>query len=203
MTRIVDTLRAICLALDSAQARWALVGGVAVGMRAEPRNTRDVDVCVAVGSDEEAEALVYSLTALGYRQGTVIEQTAAGRLATVRLHPPGQGPRGVLVDLLFVSSGIESEVVDAAERLELIPNLIVPVASLGHLIALKVLARDDRRRPQDIIDLKALLTVADGNSLATAQLSTPSLSAAHQGAQKAKSPAPVETGARLSSSTRA
>lgn len=169
MTRILDTLRGICLALDSAQAQWALVGGLAVGMRAEPRNTRDVDVCLAVGSDAEAEALVYSLTGLGYRQGTVIEQTSLGRLATVRLHPPGQGPRGVLVDLLFASSGIEREVVGAAERLELLPSLVVPVASLAHLISLKVLARDDRRRPQDILDLKALLAVANGSDLATAR----------------------------------
>ena len=37
----------------------------------------------------------------------------------------------------------------------------MPVARLGHLIALKVLARDDRTRPQDRVDLAALLTRAD------------------------------------------
>jgi predicted nucleotidyltransferase len=169
MTRIVDTLRSIANALDSARAKWALVGGLAVGMRAEPRNTRDVDVCVAVASDSQAEALVFDLTGLGYRQGNVIEQVGAGRLATVRLHPPGQGPRGVLVDLLFASSGIEGEVVDAAERLELAQGLVVPVATIGHLVALKVLARDDRRRPQDQLDLKALLTVARAADLALAR----------------------------------
>jgi hypothetical protein len=36
----------------------------------------------------------------------------------------------------------------------------MPVARIGHLIALKVLSRDDTRRPQDLVDLRALLRVA-------------------------------------------
>jgi hypothetical protein len=40
MTRIVDTLRAICLALDAAQAGWALVGGLAVGMSGPMRKQK-------------------------------------------------------------------------------------------------------------------------------------------------------------------
>jgi hypothetical protein len=38
-------------------------------------------------------------------------------------------------------------------------GLRVPVASVGHLLALKLLSRDDRTRPQDWIDLGALLLV--------------------------------------------
>jgi hypothetical protein len=45
----------------------------------------------------------------------------------------------------------------------------VPVARLGHLIALKVLARDDRTRPQDRVDLAALLTQADAAALGEAR----------------------------------
>jgi len=37
----------------------------------------------------------------------------------------------------------------------------VPVARAGHLIALKILARDDERRPQDHVDLVALRAEAD------------------------------------------
>ena len=36
----------------------------------------------------------------------------------------------------------------------------MPIATTGHLIALKLLARDDRLRPQDFDDLKALLREA-------------------------------------------
>jgi len=55
----------------------------------------------------------------------------------------------VIVDLLFASSGIENEVVASADRLEVLPQLMVPVATTAHLIALKVLAG----RNQDLTDL--------------------------------------------------
>ncbi len=74
-----------------------------------------------------------------------------------------------VIDLLFASSGIEPELVDAAERLELLSNLTIPVARTGHLIALKVLSRDDVARPQDIVDLRALLRSASRADLARAR----------------------------------
>lgn len=43
--------------LDRVGVRWALIGGLAVSVRAEPRFTRDVDVAVAIDSDVEAEAV--------------------------------------------------------------------------------------------------------------------------------------------------
>jgi hypothetical protein len=43
------------------------------------------------------------------------------------------------------------------------------VATLAHLIALKILSRDDRTRPQDRVDLVALLTRADSTAIATAR----------------------------------
>ena len=95
--------------------------------------------------------------------------TSRGRLATVRLALAGADVRGAVVDLLFASSGIEPEVVAAADRIEAVPGFTVPVARLGHLIALKVLARDDRTRPQDRVDLAALLTQADAAGLGEAR----------------------------------
>ena len=90
-----------------------------------------------------------------------IEQESSGRLATVRLVPLGQGDDETVVDLLFASSGIEPEIVAAAESLQAAEGLRTPVARTSHLIALKVLSRDDRTRPQDRSDLAALLSYAD------------------------------------------
>lgn len=47
-----------------------------------------------------------------------------------------------------------------AERLEVLLGLEIPVATTGHLIAMKLLARDDRLRPTDADDLRALATIA-------------------------------------------
>jgi hypothetical protein len=43
------------------------------------------------------------------------------------------------------------------------------VARTGHLIALKVLSRDDVKRPQDIADLRALLAVVSPAELERAR----------------------------------
>jgi len=141
--------------------RYALVGGLAVSVRAEPRLTRDLDLAVAVEDDPDAEMLVRALVAEGYRTTAVVEHDTRGRLAAVRLVTPGGDAAGLVVDALFASSGIEAEIVAAAEPIEVLPGTFVPVAQVGHLIALKLLARDDRSRPQDADDLKALARVAD------------------------------------------
>lgn len=160
-----SALRRVGADLQNLGGSWALIGGLAVGARAEPRTTRDVDLAVAVASDREAEAIVFRLQALGYMILAVLEQKATGRLATVRLRPPGEREGGVIVDLLFASSGIEPEIIQAAEVLEIVPGLRAPVATVGHLMALKVLARDDRERPQDFDDLRALLVEAEARDL--------------------------------------
>lgn len=140
---------------------FAVVGGLAVSARTEPRFTRDVDLAVAVDDDAQAERLVRLLLPLGYRLLASVEQEATGRLATLRLVTPESNERGVVVDLLFASSGIEPEMVARAELLELFPGVRVPVARTEHLLALKVLSREDSRRPQDRQDLRSLLLVAD------------------------------------------
>lgn len=160
MNRLQVALADIAKILDERGVGWALIGGIAVSVRAEPRFTRDVDLAVSVVSDREAERLVGDLRGAGYEVLETVEQEKTGRFATARLLPPGGDPGGVIVDLLFASSGIEPEVVATAERLEVLPGLKVPVARLPELITLKLLARDDAARPQDAADLIALAPLA-------------------------------------------
>jgi len=160
VSRLEVVLRRIARDLADRGCPWALVGGLAVSIRTEPRFTRDVDLAVAVATDREAERLARDLQGAGYGVQAVVEQEGTERLATVRLVPPGEDPAGVVLDMLFASSGIEPEVVAAADCLEVLPGFRAPVATIGHLIALKILARDDRTRPQDRGDLVALVGVA-------------------------------------------
>jgi len=169
MNRLETALADIGKILDQQGFEWALVGGLAVSVRAEPRFTRDVALAVAVESDTEAERLVGDLRGVGYEILETVEQETTGRFATARLLPPGGDPGGVIVDLLFASSGIEPEVVASAEPLEVLPGLSVPVAGVPELIALKLLARDDAERPQDAGDLVALAPLATGEDLELAR----------------------------------
>lgn len=159
-TRLEGALRRASELLESLGHRWALIGGLAVSVRAEPRFTRDVDLAVAVDAEADAEQIVYDFQRAGFRVLKVLEHAGTDRLATVRLVPPGERTSGVIVDLLFGSSGIEPEIASAASRLTVLPGVEVPVATTGDLLALKVLARDDVERPQDILDIRALLAVA-------------------------------------------
>jgi hypothetical protein len=165
---LADGLRHALEALRAGRRSFALIGGLAVSARAEPRFTRDADFAVSVASDAEAEAVALDLVQRGYRLLTALEQDSRGRLAGLRMLSPAVRGTNVVVDLMFASSGIESEIVAAAEPLEIFSGLVVPVATKGHLIALKVLARDDEHRPQDRIDLRELLRVASDEDLAQA-----------------------------------
>jgi hypothetical protein len=152
--------------LDVLGVDHALVGGFAVSVWCEPRFTRDVDLVVAVEGDDTAERIVNALVRDGHEVLAVVEQETAARLASVRL---ALGGGDDLVDLLFASSGIEGEIAATSERIEVLPGLVLPVATVGHLIALKLLASDDRTRPQDAVDLRALMVVATAGDLVAAR----------------------------------
>jgi hypothetical protein len=167
MQAMHELIARIAADLVAVQARFAVVGGHAVSAWTEPRFTRDLDLAVAVADDRQAEALVGTLVARGYRIVALIEQETTGRLATVRLEH-ASAP-GVVVDLLFATAGIEPEVAGAARSLRVSAKLELPVATVGHLLALKTLSMDDEKRPQDRLDIAALLRVATAEDLRVAE----------------------------------
>lgn len=152
-------LRAFKGDISQLGARWALVGGFAVNARGYGRFTTDIDVVAAVVDDSEAEQLVFRLQRLGYELAAQLEQTAASRLSTVRLRSPHSGETPILVDIIFATTGIESEVVGSAKMEAVFRGLSLPVATLGHLVAMKVLSASEARQ-HDFLDLQALLAVA-------------------------------------------
>lgn len=147
-------LHDIAQRLAARGVRFALVGGLAVSVRAEVRFTQDVDIAVAVASDAEVEALVRDLGRDGFALVAVVEQDERKRLAIARL----ASPSGVVVDLLAASSGIEGEIVAAATTTPIFSD--VPVARAEHLLATKVLSMRDERL-QDRIDAVNLLAIAE------------------------------------------
>jgi hypothetical protein len=117
--------------LGELKLKWSLIGGMAVSARSEPRFTRDLDVVVAVDSDTKAEDIIAKMRGRGLTVLAVLEQSAQDHMATVRLSPTSD--QSAIIDLLFASSGIESEIVRAAEDFEITPGFNVPLARIGHL----------------------------------------------------------------------
>lgn len=80
--------------------QWALVGGLAVSVRTEPRFTRDLDAAVTVPDDASAEGLIYELHGAGFQAFATVEHEAANRLATARLCLGRAMNYGPVLDLL-------------------------------------------------------------------------------------------------------
>ena len=150
---LTEALLEVASDLTTLGRQFALVGGLAVSVRAEIRFTRDVDLAVAVVDDADAEQLIFSLQELSYQVRATVEQEATGRLATIRL----LSPANVKIDLLFASSGIEAETIARAEWVEHGEGKL-PVARAEELVSMKVLSADDQRL-QDTLDFRSLVSV--------------------------------------------
>jgi len=163
-------LRMIAQRLDEIDVGYALVGALAVGVRTEPRFTRDIDLAVSVASDAEAEKAAGHLIRYGFRLVEEFDHDKTGRLVTGRFAPPGidlsmiEGNKPVVADLLFMTSGIEPEIVASATAFEIIPGLVIPVAQTAHLIAMKLLSVS-KHRPRDTDDLQQLILGATADEL--------------------------------------
>lgn len=130
---------------------FALIGGLAVSARTEPRFTRDVDLAVAIDA-KSVDELGRNLMARGFVVDSVLTEESTGEVATLRLFA-GQ----VRVDLLLAVTGLEGEACARAERLEVFPNVWVPVVTLPYLLLFKLVAMQHRRRRQDEVDVEVLL----------------------------------------------
>lgn len=154
MNAFAATLRRVAADLGQAGVGHAVVGGLAVSARTEPRFTRDVDLAVAVADDAAAEAVIRGLLDRGYRTLSLVEHEATGRMATARLTAPGE--EGAVVDLLLASSGIEGEIVAGAEPIEVLPDLVARVAEGSDGRALLSAASARMVESADTMDSKSI-----------------------------------------------
>jgi len=133
------------------QVPHALIGGIAVAFRANPRATTDVDFIVAADGLKMGR-VVSDLVAAGFtpQEREVLKQWTEDRLAVMRF---GQ----VRIDWLKPVLPIYQHVVDSAERLQAFGKPL-SVASVEGLILCKLLAN----RSQDQADIVALVRTHPG-----------------------------------------
>jgi predicted nucleotidyltransferase len=166
-------LRLTAAHLREAGANFAVVGGLAVSVRVEPRFTRDIDLAIAAANDSEAERILGVLIRYRYRPVAELDRSDRDRLATMRLAPPGASEETLdvsvpVVDLLFSSCGVEPEVVRDSKPFRFGAGLTLPVAQVSGLIAMKLVSASRKRR-KDQVDLQALVESATQADLARAR----------------------------------
>lgn len=145
--------------LADLELSWALIGGLAISAQTDPRFTEDIDISLFLPTDNEVERLIFTLQRKGWRAETILEQTYFDKdiIATVRFLTP-KSPN-IHVDILFASSGIEKEIIEQAEVIEIFQGIEIPIARIGHLLALKILS-ESPERPRDTQDIKNLISFA-------------------------------------------
>lgn len=171
MTAFLEELRRIAADLDESGVRWCLVGGLGASVYAEPRTTKDIDIVVAISTEDEFADLRAFLLNRGYTNPQLLLHTMPTRRMGWRLYLTGSRQQRVPVDLLSQACGIEQEIVTQAHVVELLPGVLFRVASLAHIIAMKLLSQNDTDRIQDRADLVGLVSVASPEDIEAAQQS--------------------------------
>jgi len=167
MSGLLEQLRTVIQKINQLDISYALIGGLAVSVYATPRTTRDIDLAVAIESKADQEQLPKKLLAAGFFNDQLIVQVAPLQKLGLRVHVSATSP--VPLDLLYSSSGIEKEVVEAANEIEVFPSLNIRVATPAHLLAMKIVSENDSDRLQDRLDIKGLLKVISKDEIEIAK----------------------------------
>jgi hypothetical protein len=134
--------------LDGRALPFAVIGGIAVAVRGEPRFTADVDV--VIGADVDS-ALVL-LQDLGNTPFRPLFAGVQELVQTAFLLPLRHVRTTIKVDLAIGLSGFERQVIDRATTVD-VAGRGVPIASAEDLILMKVLAA----RPRDLADVRGIV----------------------------------------------
>jgi hypothetical protein len=142
-----DELRRIVKALNAAEIPYALVGGLAVSIYAQPRATEDVDLLLA---REDLVRSIERLESLGFRRAGTLMSVAARRLDIQRLIKI-DGRDLVPVDLLVPNDAALAALLADRDTIAWDGERL----SIVSLAGLRILKRL-RGSAQDVADLEAL-----------------------------------------------
>jgi hypothetical protein len=145
------TLEEVGGRLDARGCRWAVIGGVALGVYGVPRATVDVDLLLDASCAERLEELLADLPyELNYRW----EESSHFAPTSAECCP---------LDVLHAHRPHSLAMLSRARRVPLPESdLAIPVVELEDLFGLKVQAmiNDPDRRRGELVDMRALLEAA-------------------------------------------
>jgi hypothetical protein len=144
---LTKTLADLTTWLRREQVSFAVIGGLAVGVRGEPRFTADVDVVVGLDLDAALQ-LVVRLSGSPFQP---LFPDVAEVVRTSFILPLRHVDTGVRVDVAIGLSGFERQLLARAGEIT-IAGFTAPVATAEDLILMKLLAS----RPRDSDDVEKL-----------------------------------------------
>lgn len=158
---IIQQLESVFRALNQSQARYILVGGLAVIAHGYMRTTSDIDLVVSLDPDNLHKALA-ALQRIGFfpKQAVPIEDFAdptirerwiKDRNMLVFQLTTGR-PRELPIDIFIREPFDFDQEIARSKQFEIAPDVFVPVASIKALARLKTAAG----RPNDLDDLRRL-----------------------------------------------
>ena len=154
MRPLSQDFRDLLSCFNSSGVRYVLVGGYAVNYYGHHRNTKDIDLWIAV-SPENAERVSQALQAFGFSP----TGAAAEKFLEVGIvHAFGREP--FRVDILTAPSGVEFDACWERRTKGDLDGVAVPMISFEDLLANKIASA----RPKDLLDvgeLKRLKTVSE------------------------------------------
>ena len=157
---MVGSIERVLTALNEANVRYLVVGGVAVVLHGHLRTTADLDLVVQLAPDNALRA-VLALGRLGYRPRAPVpvEQFADPRMRASWIKDKGLTVFGLWSDQvlgleidLFVAEPFDFDTVYARSVRVPLDSATVTVVALADLVVLKQAAG----RPIDIADIEAL-----------------------------------------------
>jgi hypothetical protein len=145
---ILECLSAVQRLLECFPERGVVIGGVAVGVLAQPRATQDVDA-VLLMDPEEVPHLIEIAGRFGLvpRVSDPVEFARRSRMVLLR-----HGPTGVPLDLSLGVLPFEVEMVERKLSYEA-EGLTIPLPTPEDLVIMKATAH----RPQDLADIDAII----------------------------------------------
>ena len=173
MNDLLNHLKLLSEHLEELQRPWAIVGALACNEYVEePRFTSDIDIAIAIGENDNS--FLSELSNLGYVLLETSIHPEKEFVTSARLLGLDSEFGRFFIDILLNSTGIENEITSRASKKEILPNLVIPIASLGCLIAMKTLAiispeRIIEKVMNDEADMIALLRTAKKEDLEEAK----------------------------------
>ncbi len=145
----MDFLRALAdltEKLDAISVRYALIGGFGMAMRGVQRTTMDLDFMIALDDLEQTDQALRQLGFCRYFHTDNVSHYRHNEL-------------NERIDLLHAFRRPAMAMLDRVERIELTPDLAIPVASVEDIIGLKVqaMSNDLARAEQDWLDIRQLV----------------------------------------------